>query len=533
MNGVLQRALKTFAAFTPGQKAVTVLALVGLLVGGVLVSQWAARPSYAPLFTGLAAEDASAIVEQLNSAGTPYQLADGGSTILVPRETVYDTRIAMSGEGLPAGDGGGYSLLDQQSVTSSEFQQQIAYRRALEGELTKTIQSIDGVEVAVVHLAIPEKDVFTRETDKPTASVLVDTAPGKDLTSGQVQAVLNLVSSSVEGMVPESVTVADSSGRVLSNGTEGGIGALGDSRAERTREYEERLASEIETMLDQVVGRGGSVVKVTADLDFDRTETRTDRYEPNPDVPPLAESTTEERYEGAGGTATGGVLGPDNIQVPAGAAGDSTYEKTQETRNNAVTKVTEMRESAPGAVNGLDVAVLLNTRTAGAANRADVQRLVASAVGIDPQRGDTLQVTDLPFDESAAEAAAAELAEARTAEESAARANLLKTAGLVLLVVAVLGYAVLSGRRRRRAQLTDAERIQLERLQQSLELQAARERAELDAAAAAVASIEPPKPVDPKVEAVALARDEITEMVQKQPEEVAQVLRAWLADRRA
>jgi flagellar M-ring protein FliF len=503
----------------------------------VVFAKWATAPTYAPLFTNLAASDASAIVDQLNSSGTPYQLTDGGSTILVPQESVYDARLAMSGKGLtPSADSSGWGLLDKQGVTASEFQQQVAFRRALEGELNKTIGGIDGVSGAVVHLAIPEKDVFTKETDEAKASVLVDTAPGRELSSQQVQAVVNLVASSVDGMDASNVTVADTSGRVLSASGEGSAGAAADSRAQQTREYEDRLAGSLQAMLDRVVGLGHSEVRLTADLDFDQTKTTTETYKDSA-TKPLAGTTTKETYKG-GGTGAGGalggsgVLGPDNIQVPSGTsdeAGD--YSKTSTTNNNALDRVVEERQSAPGAVRQLNVAVLLDTRTAGSVNPAQIEELVASAAGLDPERGDTVVVDRLPFDDTAEKTAKAEIAAEQKATAAAARMDLFKTAGLALLVLLVLGYAVLAGRKRRKAVgLTPDERIQIEALQRQLEAQAP--RGALEPAAPAVAALEP-VPLDPGAELALAARSEIGDLVKSQPEEVAQLLRGWLADRRS
>jgi flagellar M-ring protein FliF len=534
VSDLLGRGIRTFSSFTVGQKIVTLLALVSLVVGGVVFGRWATTPAYAPLFTNLAASDASAIVDQLNSSGTKYQLADGGSTILVPQQQVYDTRLAVSGKGLtPSADSSGWGLLDKQGVTASKFQQQVAYRRALEGELKKTIEGIDGVTAAVVHLAIPEKDVFTKETDKAKASVLIDTTAGRGMTPAQVQAVVNLIASSVEGMDPENVTVADSTGRVLSASADGSAGAAADSRSQQTRDYETRVASSLQAMVDRVVGSGHSEVRLTADLDFDQTRTTTERFTDSA-TKPIAGSSTTETYTG-GGAGTGGVLGgtgvlgPDNIQVPVGAGRTGDYSKTSTTNNNALDRVVEERKSAPGAVRKLNVAVLLDERTAGTVDPAQIEALVTSAVGLDPTRGDTVVVDRLPFDDRAEQAANEELAAEKEANAAAARMSLYKTAGLALLVVLVLGYAVLAGRKRKnRGALSSDERLQIEALQRSLEEQA--ERTGLEGSSA-MAALEP-APIDPRDELAAVARSDIGELVKAQPEEVAQLLRGWLADRR-
>src|SRR6185437_5247691 len=180
--------------------------------------------------------------------------------------------------GLPSQGEAGYELLDKQGVMTSEFMQQVTYRRALEGELSKTIKSIDGVNTATVHLAIPEKDVFADDTQKPTASVLVDTGT-RSLSSGQVQSIVHLVASSVEGLDPGNVTVVGANGKVLSTSDDTSDAGGSSDAASATSAYETRLGSALQKMLDTVLGPNHAAVQVTADLDFDSTETKTQKYE--------------------------------------------------------------------------------------------------------------------------------------------------------------------------------------------------------------------------------------------------------------
>ena len=193
LAGTLERARSTFATISLGQKVVIGLLVAGLLLGGFYFYSWITTPTQAPLFSNLASTDASAIVEELNAEGIPYELADGGTTIMVAKDSVYDLRLTMSGKGLPAGQETGYALLDEQGITTSEFQQQVSYQRALEGELSKTLEALDGVQQAVVHVALPKDEVFVTEQAQPTASVLLDLAPGTNLSGEQIQAVTNLV----------------------------------------------------------------------------------------------------------------------------------------------------------------------------------------------------------------------------------------------------------------------------------------------------------------------------------------------------
>lgn len=534
----LRRLLAMFGSFSAGQKAVTGVGIVALLVGGFFFATWASKPTYAPLFSNLSSADAGAIVEELSAEGTTYELADGGQTVMVPKDSVYDLRLKLSGKGLPAQADSGYSLLDKQGITTSEFMQHVGYQRALEGELAKTIGSIDGVKAANVHLVIPQKDVFSDDAQKPTASVLVTEQSGNQLDQGQVQAIVHMVSASVEGLAADQVTVADSSGKVLSAGGGESVAAAGDLRSQQTGEYEQRLNGALQSMLNSVVGPGHAVVKTTADLDFDQTETKTQKYTADPKTPPLSSTKKTETYNGTGGTS-GGVLGPDNIQVPANGKGDGTYASTDETVNNAVGVVTETRKSAPGNVRRLSVSVLLDATTSAAVNNADVEKMVSSAVGLNTTRGDTVAVTAMPFDNSAAQQSAAEDA-AAALEASQKQAEGYVKAGAMGLAVLVLLFLAWRYKRRtaRRAGLSEAEQAKIEQMQEELAKAKARvDAAERAAAAKAEAIAEAAAttttvPLDLDTEDMLNRQKDLSVLAERKPAEVAQLLRGWISERR-
>jgi flagellar M-ring protein FliF len=525
----VRRVTDGFKSFTPGQKAVTIFAVVALIIGGYFFATWASKPSYSILFNNLSTKDASAIVDSLQKSGSSYELANNGQTILVPQDQVNDLRLQLSGEGLPGDTDTGYALLDQQGITTSDFMQHTNYQRALEGELSNTIKSIDGVEAATVHLVMPQKDVFADDQDKTTASVLVQTSPSKPLSSQQVQAIVHLVASSVEGLDPTQVTVAGADGKILSTGGGAAVATGADSGADsQTAAFQTRLNTSLQNMLDSVVGPGHAVVTTNAELDYDQTETTTKSYSQDPSVGALAESTSREAYNG-NGTGSGGVLGPDNIQVPNGvssSSGTGQYENTTSTRNNAINETNEVRKSAPGAVKKLNVAVLLDSTVAGTVDPAQVQQLVGAAAGIDATRGDTVAVSAMPFDTSAATAAQDALAQSSAAEKSQKQTSLIKTAAMAAVVLVLMFLAWRASRRaKKRKALSPAELSHLEQMQAALEQQ---RLAELNSAIPS-AAIEGPGPD-------ALARDErqreIEQMVEDQPEEMASLLRGWLAGSR-
>lgn len=519
---------RNFQAFTTAQKTIAVMGAIALLVGGIFLFRWASTPSYAPLFSNVAATDASAIVEQLEANGTPYELADGGSTILVPRADVYDTRIRLSGEGLPSQGSEGYAILDDQDLSTSQFQEQTGFKRAMEGELAKTIEAIDGVETAVVHLALPQERIFADEQNPTTASVLVKTRPGTSLEPRQVQAVVHLVASSVEGLDPDQVTVADGTGTVLSASGDGFDG-MADTRSQQVKAFEEKMSTSVQGMLDRVLGAGNTAVQVTADLNFDKAVTNTTRYFTTPDTPPLSETELTERYTAPEGAALGGVVGPDGQLDPnAGGAQErenTNYRKTQRTADNAVGETVEHREAAPGSVDSLHVGVVLDQASLGAVDPQEIRTLVSSGLGIDEERGDTVEVSALPFDRTAEEAAAEALAAEKAAEDKAALMSMIKTAGLVLLVLLLILGAWLRSRRRDKARL-DATNYVVEQLRREPEPIEPRPELELPA----MQVLEESQAVKALPDVNATTRGELNALVERQPEEVAQLLRGWLVE---
>lgn len=538
LSAPLKRLGETVGGFTTPQKVLAVLGVAVLLLGGVAFWRWASAPTMTPLFSNLAMEDASAITDQLDGAGTAYELADGGTTILVPKDQVYGLRLDMSAAGLPGSSDTGYALLDAQGVTTSQFQQQTTWQRALEGELATTIGSIASVESARVQLAIPEDDVFTDTKGKPTASVLVTTQPGRDLSDSQVQSVVHLVSSSVEGMNPDDVTVVDAAGNLLSTA---GAGATG-LRDQQTADYETRVTASLQQVLDQVLGKGKAVATVTADLDFDATTSTAETFSKPEGTPLLSESTTKENYTGSGAAVGGqlggtGILGPDNIAVPTGAEnGTGEYLNESANRVYGTNKLTEQTQKAPGSVRRQSVSVVVDTAAAGDVDMQSLRDTVSAAAGIDATRGDVVNVTKMAFDTSGDEAAAAAAKEAAAAAAAEQRTQLITTGAVVLVILVLLVLALLGARRRRKAQEEDAdeEPYDLGPLQAvapepvALDTSALPAGPDLEAIEAPRTGLVPLPPTD-----AARAREEVVDLVERQPDEVAELLRGWLvADKR-
>ena len=552
LTATRRRAAAVWSGFTSGQKTTLGLAVVAVVIGGYLFTKWAAQPTWTPLYGNLSATDAGSVTSELTSKGVQYKLGDGGSTVMVPQAQVYQLRLDMSAKGLPTGGSQGYALLDKQGITTSEFRQRVDYQRALEGELARTIGAIDGVANADVHLVIPADDVFADDSRQPSASVLLrPTTTGKKFGSDQVRAIVNLVAGSVEGLSPEAVTVADSAGHVLSAPGDGGLDASGDAQASQARTFEDGLARSIEEMLAPVTGAGGAVVRVRADLDFDERSTTTERFD-QPAAGQTAslvkESTSNETFAGPGASgAAGGVLGTDGQAPAAGAAATANnYQKQQADRSFAVGKVTEQVKSAPGKVSRLSVAVLLDDKVQ--VPPAEITNLVNAAAGIDGQRGDQVSVQAMAFDRSATETAAAEEKAAADARGKAQMMNLVRTGGVLLIVLVAL---FLAWRSARKAAVTrypvphvlSAGPVPADALHAALTaIGAGPNNANTNANGAALgaaANVNAVEPGERFAQPAALpsanpaVNDELAELIDRQPDEVAAILRGWLADRRA
>ena len=401
-------------------------------------------------------------------------------------------------------------------------------KRAIEGELQNTIGALDPVQSAIVHIAMPAEQLFSTDKQPTTASVLVTTKPGDTLTSQQVQAIVHLTASSVAGLDPKNVTVTDSAGNVLSTAGDDNLGTAGDSRSQQVENFEDDEESAVQTMLDRIVGPGNSKVQVTADLDFDKTLTKTTRYFTKPSAVALHASESTEKYSGngAGASATGGVVGPDgqldptatSSSAPSGTGG---YLKKDKVVDNGVPSQVEQREAAPGGVKSLHVAVAVDTQSLHGITPTQLQNLINSGLGINAKRGDSAVVETMPFDTSQAKAAAAALAASNKATAKATMMSQAKTGGMVLVVALVLLMAWLRGRKRRKAR-DEATTYVVEQIRLRSDPAG---NAALPAGPAA-AEIEGPDPGSLR----AAARDEIAAMVERQPEEVAQLLRGWLVE---
>ncbi len=379
---------------------------------GAFVLLWvlfisSSRPNMVTAYSGLAPEDSAAMADELEAMGVPYELRAGGSAIAVPANKVAEVRIRLAQAGLPSGGAVGLEIFDKTNFGATDFVQQVNFRRGLEGELARSINTLDAVKASRVHISIPKQAVFKEDQHEATASVLLQLRPGARLTDEQVKGITNLVANSVEGLTEKGITIIDDSGRVLFDGaTFGGTFSAGATatQLELQRQYELALQRDVSDVLARIVGPGRSAVTIRASLNFDQvTETR-DEYGTPQQAVPRSQSTVEETFTGTnlnvgnvpGTGANGGTGGGANTT----ANGNSQYTRTETTTNNEIPRTTSTTIQAPGKLERLSVSVVLD-ESVSAAQEAAITSAIAAAVGLDQVRGDVISVTRLPFDPSA------------------------------------------------------------------------------------------------------------------------------------
>ena len=394
---------------------------LSLIIGSMM---WARTPDYAVLFANLEERDGGAIVTALQQQNIPYRLSANGSAIMIPAAQVHDVRLRLAAQGLPKGGLVGFEVMENQRLGVSQFLEQVNYQRALEGELSRTIQSIASVSAARVHLAIPKQSGFLRDAQRPTASVMVNLFPGRTMDPMQVAGIVHLVASSVPQMSNEAVSVVDQNGNLLTHRSDPMITAgLDASQLEYVNHVEAAYIRRIETLLTPLVGPGNFRAQVTADVDFTRVEETAETFRPNPapDQAIRSQQTTEQINRDFGPQGVPGAL-TNQPPVPATAPiTDPNIDGTQgefgvpRNTNRSATINYELDRSiqhirqAPGQIRRLSVAVVVNHRTETLPNgqtrtvppteeeTARIRDLVREAMGFEATRGDSLNVSAAPF----------------------------------------------------------------------------------------------------------------------------------------
>ncbi len=405
--------------------------LAALLALFVAMLMYSHEGEYRVLYANLSDKDGGAILAQLQQMNVPYKHADGGAAILVPAEKVHDVRLKLATAGLPKGSVVGYELMETQKFGVTQFQERLNFQRGLEGELTRSIQALSGVESARVHLALPNQNGFFREQQKASASVILTLHPGRNLDKGQVAGIVHLVSSSVPEMSPKAVSVVDQSGSLLSGPTDGSVdqSGLDAQQLQYVRQMEGNFTQRVRDLLEPVVGKDNLRAQVTADVDFAQIESTAEEYKPNQNAANAAvrsQQTSEQSGSTAGGQATG-IPGAVSNQPPTpatapvngasqplqgapganGAAGGSS--RREAVTNYEVDKTVRVTRNSTGNVKRLTAAVVINHITKTDAKgktttepmkQEEIDKLTAlvkETIGFNEQRGDSVKVLTAPF----------------------------------------------------------------------------------------------------------------------------------------
>lgn len=402
-----------------------------------VLALWAKSPDYRVLYSNISDRDGGAIVTQLTQMNIPYRFTDNGTALLIPAEKVHETRLRLAQQGLPKGGAVGFELLDQEKFGISQFSEQINYQRALEGELSRTIETLGPVQTARVHLALPKPSLFVREQKQPSASVTLNLQPGRALDEGQINAIVYMVSSSVAGLPAGNVTVVDQGGHLLTQ-SDGTGRDLNATQLKYANEVESRIQRRIEAILQPMVGNGNVHAQVTAQIDNAVREQTDEEYKPNQGTNQAAVRSQQlSDSSQSGGQLSGGVPGAltnqpappptgnitnppqagananaANAQRPASAidtngrrSSSASNARRDETINYEVDRTIRHTQQKAGNIDRLSVAVVVNYGTSASGKSIpltpqqieQVTSLVREAMGYSAARGDTLNVVNTPF----------------------------------------------------------------------------------------------------------------------------------------
>lgn len=398
----------------PLKKKVALLLVLLMATGSLfLFLSWSQRIDYQVLYSNLSDEDSGMIIQKLKEMRIPYRVTPGG--IMVPSDKVYSLRLELAAQGLPQGGGVGFEIFDKRDFTMTDFVQKLNYQRALQGELSRTIKSLPEVELCRVHLAIPEKGLFTKEEDRPKASVFLKLRSGRRLSQSQIQGIVHLVSSSVDGLSPEDVTVVDSRGELLTAPKKDSLLALTQSQVEFQKAIERELEDRVVTILEPVVGRGKVKAKVSAQIDFTKIEKTEERYDPDSQVVRSEQKLIEKSSKTSPGGTPGvssNIPGKTGVEFTTG----SYSEKKTETVNYEISKVMSHTVLPPGEIKRLSVVALVDGTYAqeeGSKDKRYIPRteeelkkfesMVKNAVGFVANRGDDVRVINMPFQEDSSQ----------------------------------------------------------------------------------------------------------------------------------
>ncbi len=538
MEAWRQRFQELWNGYSQRQRYIFLGVIAAILISIFGVSFWyGSKPDFVPLYTNLESKDAGDVVNSLKESGVQYQITETkrGSTIYVPATQVHDVRLELATAGLPRGNKG-FELFDDSKLGVTEFQNKVNYLQALQGELTRTIEQIDIVQKARVHIVLPEDSLYKKNEKPATASIMLMLTPDAQLTAEEVKGIVNLVSHSVQGLTPENVTIVDEAGNILNEENDEDVMKRQRSnlqtmtQIEMTRKVRDHIQDNIQTLLDNSLGEGNAFVRVSVELDFDARSVDKQTFTPVVDESGIIRSQQDinETYNGQSSTA-GGPAGMQG-NIPGYVAEDrnatSEYERKESTKNYEVNEENQKVVSSPGAIKRLTVAVLVND-TVTALQQESLLRVVSSAAGINEDRGDTISVEPLPFN---TEKRDKQQAEDAAEQERKDRILYMEIGALILLLALIVGGVLMNRRKKQqeREALEEARRREEERLRAEEE-----ERRRIEEEERALAIEADKIPEDSLTDEERQQRDEkkaILKLIDEKPADMAMLIKQWLSE---
>ena len=536
INAARARATRTAKSFSPQQMLILAGLAVVSVMGLISLVRWVSQPTYSVLVAGASVSQTAKVTAALDESGITYKLSPNGTGVSVAQADLARANLTLSSAGVTTdGTRPGYDVLDGQGLTVSDFKQQVDYKRAIEGELANTIMQMDGVDTARINLSLPEKALFKDDQAAPRASVLIGANGALDATS--VRAIMQTVASAVPGLTTDNVTVTDTTGQILSVA---GMGS-GSDPMQMARKYEAATTAQAQTMLDTMLGAGHSVVRINADMDFNQTESKQTAYDKDNAVV-VASQKASETFQGASGTVPAGVAGVTGTSI-AVAVADQRYEKADDASSVAVGSTETLTKTGPGKVQKLSVAVAVDQATLDKLGidqqgLADIRQLVIAATGAQvndaspDQARDVVTVRSQVFDTESTKAADDAVKAVESAQSKDAMMRYAKTAGALLVLVLVAVF-LRKGLRSRDDEVDVVDDLVLSRSAEPFGVlrpgEAGGQVAANRLAAAGAGNDKAPlgsrRTLDPATE--------VLDLIDREPEDVAALLRSWVADRRS
>ena len=507
------------------QKVILIVAPLLVLTALSTLIYWASRPEYVPLFSKITTTEAGQITQKLKDLKIGYTLEDGGTTILVPQKNLADARLELANAGVPGDSKFSFDYLNQTRLGETDSDRKLRYTLGLQNELEETLKTMNGVQDARVHIVMPEQSLFAETQNPATAAVTLSLVPGTKIGDQQVHSIASLLSSSVEGLSTENVTIVDTAGNTLSDvlSSSDSLDHLSVTQLQYQQQVEDKTQKSVQSMLDKTLGSGKAIFRVNAELDFDQTKIVSENHGPG-----ALESRQNTTQSSTSTTGDGGVTGvTPNVpgyQTPTGTGGTSSSNSSSTTENYQVDTTQQEKTVAPGAIKRLSISVMADSDSVTQAQLAQIQSLVSSAAGLNTARGDQIQVAALPFDKSGA--ANDQQAMADYAKRQQMMTYLELGLGVLAALILIVIFLLARSRKRKQAQLAvlsaavDADQAEDEDFLRAQRL--AEQEAELNLAKKNVKTSE-----EIEKQKIKAAVDDYSK---KNPDEVARLLKSWLAE---